>query len=232
MLKLIILLFVSFTISQAQGILDPAYGLWGIGGTVKDRNYKNTDIDIGISPFIFGGYGPVWIEANRLGYTFYRDGTWFASVAGLLRSHQYRKDDPGLSERKSSIELGLQIGRRLPAGFTSRLAFMHDVTGNHKSYEFDWQLYRHDAVGPFHLLSAIGIQYQNKKLVNYYYGTQTYKPANAIGGEIEFILTFPISQWAVFAGSRIFLFNQEVTNSPIVNRSYIGNYFFGLGYYL
>ncbi len=43
--------------------------------------------------FIFAGYGPVFIEANRSGFSFYSDGTFFATVVGQLRKHQFRNAD-------------------------------------------------------------------------------------------------------------------------------------------
>ena len=231
-IRILAIICVLATFLNAQSILEPAYGLWGIGVTSKDRNYIGTDTDIGVSPLIFGGYGPVWIEANRLGVTVYRDGTNFASVAAFFRSHQNRKDDKGLSDRKSSIDLGLHIGRRLGGGFTTRFAFLHDVTASHKSYELDLQVYRHDDIGPISLLSAVGIQYQDKKLVDYYYGTNSYKPAAAFGGELEFIATLPVGSFGIFAGTRIYFFDKEVKNSPIADGNRIDNFFLGFGYYL
>lgn len=227
--KLLFLIFLC-TSGFAQKWLEPAYGLWGIGAVARDRNYVQTDVVLGPGVFIFGGYGPVFIEANRAGFSFYKDGTNFGSAVLQIRSHQFRKDDKNLSDRKSAIEAGVQFGRRLPAGFVTRLAFLHDVSGAHKSYEFDLQLYRHNLIGPVRILTAFGIQYQNNKLVDYYYGTSSYSPGDAFVGEIEIILTYPFEHWGVFAGARIYGFDSQVSKSPIADDYLIKQYFTGFGY--
>ena len=170
------------------------------------------------------------VEANRAGISFYRDGTYFGSAVVQLRTHQFRKNDKNLSDRKSAFEAGIQFGRRLPAGFVTRLAFLHDVSGAHKSYELDLQLYRRNVIGPLRLLTAVGIQYQASKLVDYYYGTTNYSPKNAFGGEVEVIITYPIVNWSVFAGTRIYAFDKEVSGSPIADGYLINQFFFGIGY--
>ncbi|MCB0284305.1 MAG: MipA/OmpV family protein [Calditrichaeota bacterium] len=230
--KILLGLFVLSGFVFSQSIIEPAYGLWGLGMTNRDRNYINSDSDISFSPFIFGGFGPIWVEANRFGYTFYRDGIRFMSVAGMLRSHQFREKSPDISERKASFEMGLQAGMHLPGGFVSRLAFMHDISSRHKSYELDLQLYRHDNLGPLRLLSAIGLQYQSQKLVNYYYGTSNYNPKAAFAGELEFIVTYPFTDWAIFSGIRTYIFDKHVRNSPVADGAVINNVFTGIGIYL
>lgn len=230
--KYLPLLFLLTEFGFSQSIIEPAYGLWSLGATFRERNYINSDTDISLSPFIFGGFGPLWIEANRFGYTFYRDGVRFISVAGLLRSHQFREKSSGISARKVSFEMGLQAGLRLPAGFVTRLAFMHDISSRHKSFELDLQFYRHDDLGPFTFLSAIGIQYQAQNLVDYYYGTTNYTPQAAYAGELELIITYPFTDWAVFGGIRTYIFDRQVKNSPVADGAVINNIFTGIGIYL
>ncbi len=223
-------------IVKADSVTDPAYGIWGVGVFDRNLNYIDTKSDTGIAPFIFGGYGPVFIEANRAGITVYRDGTFFASVVGLLRTHQFRnaEDNPAyasLGDRNRAIELGAQVGARLPAGNFTRLALLQDVSGAHESYEWDLQFYRRDAFGPVRLLSSVGIQYQDKNLVNYYYGTPTYRPGNSFAAELELIATYPINNWGIFAGTRSYIFDSEVSNSPLADGNKIIQFFAGVGYY-
>ncbi|KAA3610714.1 MAG: hypothetical protein D8M58_20960 [Calditrichaeota bacterium] len=231
MKKVIILFLLFFGLSEADSWLDPAYGLWGVGAVSRDRNYTGVDVDITPGLFIFGGFGPIFIEANRIGYSFYRDGTYFASFAAQIRSHQYRtKEDNLFGERKRAIEAGVQIGRRLPSNFSTRLAFLHDVSGAHKSWELDLQVFRRNFIGSMRLLTAVGVQYQNKKLVDYYYGTPNYSPESSFVGELEIIATYPIGKIGIFAGTRIYVFDGEAEDSPISNGNRVNQFFAGLGY--
>jgi len=227
---LIILMLQSFLIAE-NWFTGNAFGLWRAGVAIRDRNYNGVETIIGPGVFIFGGFGPVFIEANRAAYSVYRDGTYFVSLAGQLRTHQFRKEDAGYEDRKSTIELGAQVGRRLLAGFVTRLAFMHDITGNHKSWELDWQLFRRFEIGKLRLLSAVGLQYQNEKLVNYYYGSDLYKPKAALVGELEAILSYRLGDYGLFGGTRIYIFDKQVTKSPFASGSNINQFFFGAGYY-
>lgn len=222
--------------SITNSITEPAYGLWGIGVVNRNLNYLDTESETSIAPFIFGGYGPVFIEANRAGISFYQDGRFFASVVGQLRTHQFRNadDNPAyasLGDRDRAIELGAQLGVRLAGGFFTRLALLQDVSGAHESHEWDLQLYRRDAIGAVQLLSSIGIQYQDQKLVNYYYGTASYMPDNAFAAELELIATYPVGNWGIFAGTRAYFFDKEVSNSPLAEDNKVIQLFAGIGYY-
>jgi len=219
------------TCSFADSWLDDAYGLWGVGLAARDRNYVNADFVTAPGVYIFGGYGPLFIEANRAGLSLYRDGSWFGSVVVNIRSQQFRKDDEGLADRDVAFEAGIHLGRRLPAGWVSRCAFLHDLSGAHKSYEADLQFYRHNHIGALRLLTAIGVQYQEQKLVDFYYGTDSYEPASAWAGEIEIIATYPFGNWGVLAGTRIYGFDKQVSNSPIADGSFINQFFAGFGYH-
>lgn len=220
----------------ADNIMEPAYGLWAVGVVDRNLNYIDTDNDTGVVPFILGGYGPVFIEANRAGVTFYRDGTIFSAIIGQVRTHQFRnaEDNPAyadLGDRDRAIEIGAHIGARLPAGFFTRLALLQDISGAHESHEWDLQLYRRDTIGPVQLLSALGIQYQDSELVNYYYGTPTYSPDDAVGLEIELIATYPVGNWGIFAGTRTYFYDDQVSDSPLAEDNRIIQLFTGVGYY-
>jgi len=215
----------------AQDWLKPAYGVWGIGLSARDRNYAHTRTDFTPGVFIFGGYGPVFIEGNRIGYNFYRNGTYFVSVVAQLRTHQYRRDDENGGLRRRGLEAGLHVGRRLPLGLNARIAFLRDIGKSHGGWEAELQLYRAAHFGKLRLLSALSLQLQNPALVNYYYGTKSYRPQKALGLELEIIATYKWQSWAVFSGTRIYGFDRNVTNSPLVQSMFINQLFTGIGYY-
>ena len=231
MYRIIVLMMIVFSAVTAQGILEPAYGLWSVGLTVKERNYKHVETRYSPAPLIFGGYGPVWIEANRIGYTFLRSNGWFASVAMQIRSHQFRKEDKGYEDRPSAIEAGVQVGRHLWKRWVVRLALLQDISGRHNSREADLQLYSHFFPGPFSLLTAAGLQYQTAALGHYYYGSETYKPKAGFVTELESILTLPVGKWGVYIGARYWFFDRQAAESPLVAGNKVANIFAGIGYY-
>jgi len=227
-----ITLFICLSLSQvnALDLIEPAFGLWGIGAGAKNAPYKNQDTEVKLNPYIFGGYGVVNIEANRANINVYSmdNGLSLAALA-QYRTHQSTTEDD-LSDRDNAIEVGLQISYPLGLGFTSRLSFLQDISNKHKSNELELQVYRHDNIGALSILSAFSVQRESKGLLDYYYGTSTYTPDVGLAGEGEVILTYPLDSWAVFTGVRYYVYDNEVHNSPLTDSRDITQAFVGVGY--
>lgn len=268
--SIILPLSASNTLADEQSltdkIIEPTYGLWSIAATAKKSQFEAVDNQFGITPLIFGGYGPIFIEANRFGYNFYRDGTYFSSLIGNLRSHSSLSKDEiknsavlqtyRLTERKKSLEAGLQVGRRFENGWVGRIALLQDISSAHKGQEAEVTVYRRDRFKPFsslnsiRVLTTLGVQAQSQDLNDYYYGVdshelaaanasqKTYQADSGWSAELEFIATYSFSwqqggqkDWAVFTGLRHYQFSDTVNDSPIVESGLVQQYFVGLGAY-
>lgn len=240
-----------------QTVSDPVHGLWSAGITVKDSVFKDVDPVVSPALLVFGGYGDVFIEANRFGYGFYRDGTNFASVIGNLRSHTRLTEDQiddskdlsqyDLDERKAALEVGIQAGRRLGAGWVGRAALLQDISGAHKSQEAELLFYRRDDIAGLRILTTIGAQYQAEKFNDYYFGIdadeiknsatqKVYKPGAGFSAELEVIATYNFEwgageEWGAYAGLRHFQYDSEAKDSPLVDDGLVQQYFVGLGKY-
>ncbi|KZZ46936.1 hypothetical protein A3759_06225 [Thalassolituus sp. HI0120] len=238
-------------------VSEPAYGLWSAGITVKASVFK--DVDPAVSPalLVFGGYGDVFVEANRFGYGVYRDGTYFASIIGNFRSHTRLTEDQineskdlsryDLDERKAAIEVGIQAGRRLDSGWVVRAALLQDISGAHKSQETEVLFYRRDDIAGLRVLTTIGAQHQAKKFNDYYFGVDTdeiknsthqkvYKPGAGFSAELEVIATYNFDwgageEWGAYAGLRHYQYDSEAEDSPLVDDGLVQQYFIGLGKY-
>ncbi len=227
MKKLLVSALYLSSLLHATDLTEPAFGLWGLGGSVKDSNYRGVSNETTLAPYIFGGYGIVNIEANRANINLYAEDGLFFAVVGQLRTHQSHSD---LDNKDDAIELGGHIGYVLGAGFTSRLVFLQDVSNEHKGNELELQLYRHDSLGPVRVLSALALQRESRGLLDYYYGTSSYRPDAGFAGELEMIFTYPVKEFGIFAGFRHYRYDQEVKNSPLTDSSNITQVFFGAGY--
>jgi outer membrane scaffolding protein for murein synthesis (MipA/OmpV family) len=207
--------------SLTDEIIEPAYGLWSIAATVKKSQFKAVDNQFGATPLIFGGYGPIFIEANRFGYNFYRDGTYFSSLIGNFRNHSSLSKDEiksshilnayKLEERKGSLEAGIQVGRRFDSGWVARIALLQDMSSTHKGQEAEITAYRRDSFKPFsnlnsiRLLTTFGVQAQSQDLNDYYYGVdnhelatsetrqKAYQADSGWSAELELIATYDFS---------------------------------------
>lgn len=205
--------------SLTDEIIEPAYGLWSIAATVKKSQFKAVDNQLAATPLIFGGYSQIFIEANRFGYNFYRDGTYFSSIIGNIRGHSSLSQENidssdelqryTLDERKTALEAGIQFGRRFDNGWVGRLALLQDISSTHKAQEVELSFYRRDHFKPLanldsiRLLTTFAVQAQNQELNDYYYGVksselgisgaQAYQADTGWSAEIELIATYDFS---------------------------------------
>ena len=224
------LLSISVSADVIETVVSPASGLWGLGAKVKASPYVEADLEYSVAPYIFGSYGFLNIEANRADITLYGNGLVFASVVGQYRSQEARKESSPYGERKAALELGGQVGLVLPASFVLRASYLWDLSNAHNGSELDVQLFRHDGWGDLFLLTSVGLQYQSKKLTNYYYAYENYEPREALSAELELIVTYKIGDYGLFLGSRNYFYGSEITNSPIVDKAYNLQLFSGIGY--
>lgn len=239
-------------------VTEPAYGLWSLAANHRISVFRDVPAQTTPALLVFGGYGSVFIEANRFGHNFYRDGTWFASVVGNLRSNsalsrqQIDNSDVlsryDLDERKVALEAGLQVGRRLPQGWFARFAWLQDISQRHNSSEAELLLYRRDELdiglsAPVILLSVAGLQRQSAGLNNYYFGLeqkelshpqqQIYRADAGWSLELELIASyrFDNSNIGAFVGLRHYQYDQSVSDSPLTHGALLQQYFAGLGWY-
>ena len=201
-------------------------GTWGLGASVLQSNYQNADTESTFAPYIFGSLGDLQIEANRILYPLYSTNAYTVLATGNYRTQQYSEE----LNLDRSIELGLTLDVPLSYGFTSRLAVLADVSDTHNGYELEAQVYRHDALGKLSILSALSAQYQNEDLANYYYATNNYTPDDGYVFEAEVIATYPINDFALFAGVRSYWYGSNVSDSPLASSSNTLLSFFGVGY--
>jgi outer membrane scaffolding protein for murein synthesis (MipA/OmpV family) len=210
----------------AEGWTDNLKGTWGLGGSILNSNYTGADTETTIAPYIFGSIGDLQIEANRVLYPLYSTSYYSILATGNYRTQQYSE---ALSLDKS-IELGLTLDVPVPYGFTYRLAALADVSDTHEGYELEVQLYRHDNIDKLSLLTAISVQYQDDSLANYYYSTNGYTAGDGYVFEAEIIATYPIGDFALFAGVRSYWYGTNVSDSPLASSDNTLLSFFGVGY--
>ncbi|MBL4797678.1 MAG: MipA/OmpV family protein [Oleispira sp.] len=202
-----------------EAVIEPAYGLWSVAAVSKKSQFKSVDNQFSPSLLIFGGYGPIFIEANRFGYNYYRDGTYFSSMIGNVRGHSSLSQENidssdvlqryNLDERKTALEAGIQFGRRFDSGWVGRLALLQDISSTHKAQEAELSFYRRDNFKPLanfnsiRLLTTVAAQAQSQELNDYYYGVdsnelgisgaQAYQADAGWSVEIELIATYDFS---------------------------------------
>lgn len=216
----------STTSLLAEELLSSFHGTWGLGVSALDSNYKNSDTEVSLAPFIFGGIGKLEIEANRVLYPLYKSPSYGVYVTGNYRTQQYSEE----LNLDRSIEAGLTLDVELIPNLNARFTALADISGKHDGYELETQLYRHDNLGNFSILSTIALQYQDESLANYYYSTNNYTAGDGYVFEAEVIASYPINNFSIFTGARSYWYENNVGNSPLASSSNTILGFAGVGY--
>lgn len=214
------------SLASSEEWLDKFHGTWGVGSSILQSNYKHTDTKTTFAPYIFGSIGELQIEANRILYPLYSTSSYSLLATGNYRTQQYSEE----LNKDRSIELGLTLDIPLSYGLTSRLTALGDISNTHNGYELEAQLYRHDKIGNLFILTALSAQFQDNNLANYYYATDTYRADNGYVFEAEAIATYPIGDFALFAGIRSYWYGSNVSDSALASSSNTLLSFFGVGY--
>lgn len=224
---LLTLMLSSISILVAgEGLLSNFHGTWGLGGSALQSNYKNSDTEVTLSPFVFGGIGKLEIEANRVLYPIYKIPSYGLYATGNYRTQQYSDE----FNKDRSVEAGLTLEIPIIANLNSRFTGLADISGKHEGYELEAQLYRHDNLGDFSILSTIAVQYQDESLANYYYSTNNHTAGDGYVFEAEVIASYPVGDFSVFAGARSYWYEDNVGNSPLASSSNTILSFAGVGY--
>jgi outer membrane scaffolding protein for murein synthesis (MipA/OmpV family) len=230
------LLFV-LTLSTAHiACALPAFSGLLAGAITQDNlPYKNVSTKTNPSLLVLGRWGDLFIEGNRVGYPLMRFDGGTLSAMGQVRMHQYLDaSDSALIEtdRERALELGAQLSVPLGGRFFGQFSVLQDISGGHKGQEYEASIYKRVDVGSVRLVTTVALQYQSKALVDYYVGTDDYRPESDWVGELELLATWPFANdWALVAVGRFYQHGDELNNSPLTNSAQTHRVAVGVGHY-
>jgi len=227
---------------------DETLFLLGPGVLYIQNPYKGVDADIYPVPlFIFRGerlsvFGP------RATYSLFGEkDRWGVEALFRLRLEGYEDDDSrylrGMDDRDGSLELGLRYIHDLDFAVVST-EFSHDILGEHDGYELRFTLNRTFNnvldIESLRLTPIAGVNWRSGDLNDYYYGVRSseavpgrraYEADGAPGFLTALQADYKLSdRWSLFGLVSFEWLDNEITNSPIVNRDYISNVLLGALY--
>jgi len=145
----------------------------------------------------------------------------------------------GMQKRKDSVDLGVNVAYQVGQGsFNSSL--MSDVSSTHKGYVLDIN-YQHNLPlmgGMFQ--PSVGLSAQSDNFNNYYYGVRTsevtgnraaYQAKSSVNPYIGYQFLYPINENLSLAhGANYTVLDNEIKNSPLVDRDNSWTTFVGANY--
>lgn len=210
----------------------------GAGVAIAQSPYKDYDNDIQALPQIMYEGDNFWVHGLGAGYSLWNTDEDKLSAAVYWVPFKFKSDDSSdsqlkrLDNRKSTAMAGLTYTHMTAYGFL-RAAVAGDVLGNSEGitgnvgWMYPW------GVGGIDFLSGAGVEFADSKQNNYYYGISqkesrrsglsAYDAGSSWSPFLELNAVYSINEdWKVNVALRYLHLSDEVTDSPMVDKSWTG----------
>lgn len=233
LLALGVLIATSANVVQAESNLT-----LGAGVGVVERPYKDYDSDIYPVPVVTYESDNFWFRGLGGGYYLWNDNTDKLSVMAYWSPMYFKPGDSDdnrlrqLDKRKSTMMAGLSYVHNTQYGFL-RTSLAGDTLDNSNGIVWDlaW-LYRYTN-GGLTLTPGIGVEWNSENQNEYYYGVsrhessrsglRSYDPESSWSPYLELSANYNfLGNWSVYGSARYTRLSDEVTDSPMVDKSWTG----------
>jgi len=233
LLALGVLIATSATAVQAESKLT-----LGAGVGIVEHPYKQYDHDLYPVPVINYEGDNFWFRGLGGGYYLWNDGTDQLSVMGYWSPMYFKPGDSDnsqlrkLDKRKSTVMAGISWMHHTQYG-SLRTALSGDILDNSNGVVWDtaW-VYRYTN-GGLTLTPGIGVEWNSENQNQYYYGVshheaaksglRSYDPSNSWSPYLELTANYRFANsWSVYGTARYTRLSDEITDSPMVDKSWTG----------
>jgi len=206
----------------------------GVGVGFATNPFKGVGDETMPFPEITYQNGDFYIDFDGIGYTVYSTENCSVTLLGSWRSAPYDNDDSsylnGMEKRNFVVEAGAALSMETFIGDIGIVA-MSDVTNNHKGQIVTVQYSIPMGYDSWVIEPAIGVNWQTKNMVGYYYGvrqSEVRADRPFYGGKSDFSPYIALNS-AVEVYENVFLqasINYEflgsgITDSPLIDADYV-----------
>lgn len=234
-------------ITSTQERVDRSDNAFGIGMTVSiaERPFVGVDNQNTNLLYLSYKYKNFYIEGLDTGYTFYRDGNFRIELLGTPRFYEVEPafadngELDGIDITEPSYFGGLSLQFKGGA-FIYTLQLLHDLIesdGNEAVLQLSKPFHISDALT---LTGSLGLTYQDKDLVGYYYGVQAnevipgrplYDGKSSLNYNVTFNASWLATRHIELLGQvKYDLLGDSISDSPIVDDDSLISYTLGIVY--
>ena len=218
----------------------------GAGVGIVEHPYKQYDADVYPVPVISYESDNFWFHGLGGGYYLWNDTNDKLSITAYWSPMYFKPGDSDseqmrrLDKRKSTVMAGLSYVHNTPYGFL-RTTIAGDTLDNSNGINWDlaW-LYRYTN-GNLTLTPGIGVEWNSDKHNEYYYGVsqhesrrsgmRSYDPDSSWNPYLELSANYRfLGDWSVYGIARYTRLSDEITDSPMVDKSWSGLISTGITY--
>jgi outer membrane protein len=241
LLALGVLIATSATAAQAEGKFT-----LGAGVGVVEHPYKQYDADVYPVPVVTYEGENFWFRGLGGGYYLWNDTSDKLSITAFWDPQYFKPGDSDnnqmrkLDRRQSTMMAGLSYVHNTEYGFL-RTTLAGDTLdkSNGITWDLAW-LYRYTN-GAFTLTPGIGVEWASDNQNEYYYGVsqresrksgmRSYDPNSSWNPYLELSANYNfLGDWSVYGTARYTRLSDEITDSPMVDKSWSGLISTGITY--
>lgn len=222
-------------------------GRLGVGLGMIGRSSPYRDYDGGVTqviPAISYNGSRLQILGPNIQFGLAGTGKVRLAAVGSYRIGVYEEDDSdylaGMGDRDSTFMAGLALRAELPEGFDVALSYKHDVLDNIGGGEVRAMIDKSFQFGTFRFSPELGINWMSDDLADHDFGVPVAKalpdrPAYdvdaAFSADVGLRVSYEITtDWLVVMNIAAEFFEEEITDSPIVDEDYVIKGFFAINY--
>ena len=138
----------------------------------------------------------------------------------------------GMEDRDWSVDMGIGMLYKPKSieGAELDFSFAHDVLNEHEGYDFKLKASKLFDFTPFFIKPSIGIEWQSKELVDYYYGVRPSearvgRPAYSGNSAVNLLTSCDFylalsEEWLIVSTIGFYFLDSDIRKSPIVDEDY------------
>ena len=213
----------------------------GLGASYSTGAYIGADDDVYPVPLIVGQYKKFYIDGKFFGVILNDDENLKVSIVGFPRFMGYDDKDStqlnGMDDRDASLDGGLRLAWDNEY-FSLHITGLSDLLNNHQGQEVRLALSKKLLKG--FLTPRVGVKWQGKDLVDYYYGVlgnearatrPGYEGSDTVNYTAGVRMAIPLGdEWAFVFDFEYENFGSEISDSPIVDTDKDVTYVIGAVY--
>ena len=166
------------------------------------------------------------------------------AAAGSYRLGVYDEDDSdylnGMGDRDSTFMAGLALQAELPMGFDAALSYQHDVLDRIGGGEARIAVDKSFQFGNFRFSPELGVNWVAQDLADYDFGVPqekstaarpAYRLDSVFTADVGVSMLYEITtDWLMVMNVAVEFFDDEITDSPIVDEDYVLKSFLAINY--
>jgi outer membrane protein len=206
----------------------------GLGAAYSSKVYKGDDSSFYPIPMIYYQKDNLYFKGKTAGYELYKQGDLSLDLIAQWRFDGYDDSDSdyldGMHDRKMTIDAGAQLAYFDGWGKTT-VSFVNDILSKHNGHQIDLSYQKRIKLDDnLSITPLAGLIYQSNNLADYYYGVRRdeaiagrakYTAGDSYNPYIGINVNHKLGEnWSVIANAQLQWFDDEIKDSPIVDKDH------------